>query len=241
MLQRGALNNKDFIVSLRYAAGINMPLKKMVDYTTLSGYVMNQGVKKTEGVKLILGNHSTLTDKNGCYIFKNIVPGKYILEMDRSSISINDISDIPMPAPIELVQKENNFNFGLTSAAMIKGRINIDETDEKEQDMVFAGFQPAKKNKSAQSVIIEAGNGSDVFRKICMLGDEFDFTWLRPGNWKVKIYRNGLDKRYKIAIDHFEFELKANDTHIVNINILKQQSEIRFQQDGLKISYLQKK
>ncbi|MBK7099562.1 MAG: hypothetical protein IPH58_16165 [Sphingobacteriales bacterium] len=145
MLQRGALNNKDFIVSLRYAAGINMPLKKMVDYTTLSGYVMNQGVKKTEGVKLILGNHSTLTDKNGCYIFKNIMPGKYILEIERSSISINDISDIPMPAPIELVQKENNFNFGLTSAAMIKGRINIDETDEKEQDMVLPDFNRRKK------------------------------------------------------------------------------------------------
>ena len=28
MLQRGALNNKDFIVSIRYAAGINMPLKR---------------------------------------------------------------------------------------------------------------------------------------------------------------------------------------------------------------------
>ena len=243
MLQRGALNNKDFIVSIRYAAGINMPLKKMVDYTTLSGYVMNQGVKKTEGVKLILGNHSTLTDKNGYYIFKNVVPGKYILEIDRSTIDLNDISDIPLPAPLDLVQKENNFNFGLTKAAMIKGRVYMEEAGEKEQDMVFAGYQrvPVKKGKSTQSIIIEAGNGVDVYRKICTLGDEFDFTWLRPGNWKVKVYRNGLDKRYKIAIDHFEFELKANDTHIVNINILKQQSEIRFQQDGIKISYLQKK
>ncbi len=243
MLQRGTLNNKDFIVSLRYVAGINMPLKKMENYTMLSGYVMNLGVKKTEGVKLVLGNHSTLTDKNGYYIFKNVVPGKYILEIDRSTIDLNDISDIPLPTPLELVQKENNFNFGLTKAAMIKGSVHVEEVGVKDQDIVLTGYQPAsvKKNKSIQSIIIEAGNGTDLYRKICTLGDEFDFTWLRPGTWKVKIYRNGLDKRYKIAIDYFEFELKANDIHLVNINVLKQQTEIRFQQDGLKISYLQKK
>ena len=78
----------------------------------------------------MLGSNLSVTDKDGNYSFKNVVPGDYFLEIDRSTTDINDISDISLPASLHLINKENTFNFGLTTASMIKGIILLSEENK---------------------------------------------------------------------------------------------------------------
>lgn len=189
-----------------------------------------------DGIRLMMGNHLSVTDKNGNYLFKNINPGDYVLEIDRLTTEINDIADRNVPASLTLTGKENIYNFGLTSAAKIQGKI---EFTERESNVKFA--QLSTKKKKNENLIIEVTNDNQIFRKLALLGDYFDFTYLRPGNWKVKIYRNGLDKKYKIPVDEFEFNLKSDETKNVTINVIKQSSEIKYQQEAIKVSYNENK
>ncbi|MEY8761094.1 COG1470 family protein [Chryseobacterium tongliaoense] len=235
-LQRGELGNKDFIFSLRYTWHLNVPVQKIAEYTTLSGNISNIGVNKVDGVRLMLGNHLSVTDKSGNFMFKNIVPGDYLLEIDRSTTEINDISDITLPASVLLTDKDNIFNFGLTTAAGIQGHIEFNEAPGNNQ-LSFAQFQLKKEKKKRESIILEASNGEQTYRKIAFIGDVFDFTYLRPGDWTVKIYRNGLDKRYKISMDVFHFTLKPSEIKNLTINVVKQQSEIKYQQESIKVGY----
>lgn len=235
-LQRGELGDKDFIFSLRYTLRLNVPVQKTAEYISLSGNISNLGVRKTEGIKLMLGSNLSVTDKDGNYSFKNVVPGDYFLEIDRSTTDINDISDISLPASLHLINKENTFNFGLTTASMIKGIILLSE-DENTNQYSFVHLQPKKEKKNKQSIIVEISDGEHTYRKIVFLGETFDFTYLRPGEWKVKLYRNGLDKRYKIAADSFQFELKPSQTQNITIHIVRQQSEIKYQQETIKVGY----
>lgn len=235
-LQRGELGNKDFIFSLRYTLRMNIPTQKIAEYTTLSGNIKNLGVKKIDGIRLILGNHLSVTDKSGNYVFKNVNPGDYVLEIDRSTTDINDITDRNVPASLILTDQENVFNFGLTSAAKIQGKI---EYTEQDNTLSFAQLSTRKKKK--ENVIVEISSDSEVFRKMAVLGDFFDFTYLRPGDWTVKVYRNGLDKKYKIPIDQFECNLKSGETKNITINVIKQPSQIKYQQETIKVSYNEKK
>lgn len=235
-LQRGELGNKDFIFSLRYTLRLNVPVQKTAEYTSLSGNINNLGVKRTEGIKLMMGNHLSITDKDGNYMFKNVVPGEYFLEIDRSTADINDITNISLPASLHLTNKENTFNFGLTIASTIKGSIQLSENEDKDQYRFTQYPLKTEKNKK-QSIIIEASNGEQTYRKIAFIGESFDFTYLRPGEWKVKIYRNGLDKRYKIAMDSFQCSLKPSETQNITIHIVKQQSEMKYQQEMIKVGY----
>ena len=57
----------------------------------------------------------------------------------------------------------------------------------------------------------------------------------------MKVYRNGLDKRYKIPIDYFEFNLKSAETKNIIIDVIKQSSEIKYQQETIKVSYNENK
>ncbi|KQT28509.1 hypothetical protein ASG22_20130 [Chryseobacterium sp. Leaf405] len=237
-LQRGELGNKDFIFSLRYTVRLRVPVQKIAEYTSLSGNIGNLGVHKTEGIKLMLGSYLSITDKNGNFMFKNIIPGNYYLEIDRSTTNINDISNITLPVYLSLANKENIFNFGLTTASSIEGTIQL---SENETQYSFAKLQPNKDKKKKESIIIEATNGEQTYRKIGFIGENFDFTYLRPGEWKVKLYRNGLDKRYKIAVENFQFNLKPSQKQKISIHITKQQSEIKYQQESIKVGYNQMK
>lgn len=231
-LQRGELGNKDFIFSLRYTLRMNVPTQKIAEYTTLSGNIKNLGVKKVDGIRLMLGNHLSITDRSGNFIFKNVIPGDYVLEMDRSTTEIGDIPDVNVPASLVLTEKENIFNFGLTSAANIEGNIQYSENQAS-----FAQLAIKKDKKKKENLIIEASNGDQTYRKMAVIGENFDFTYLRPGEWKVKIYRNGLDKRYKIPIDEFRFNLKPSEIKKLTIHVIKQQTEIKYQQETIKVSY----
>lgn len=235
-LQRGELGNKDFIFSLRYTLRLNVPVQKTAEYTSLSGNIRNLGVKKIDGIRLMMGSYLSVTDKEGNYIFKNIIPGEYFLEVDRSTTEINDITNVSLPASVHLTDKENIFNFGLTTASTIKGSIELIENDSKDP-YSFAQFQPKTEKNKRQSIIIESSNGEQTYRKIAFIGESFDFTYLRPGEWKVKLYRNGLDKHYKIVVDTFQYVLKPGETQHIAVHIVKQQSEVKYQQEMIKVGY----
>ncbi|WP_079243405.1 hypothetical protein [Chryseobacterium indologenes] len=235
-LQRGEIGNKDFIFSMRYTWRPHIPVQKTAEYISLSGNISNLGIKKTEGIRLMLGSYLSITDKEGNYIFKNVIPGNYFLEIDRSTTEINDIPTQTFPAALSLMNKDNTFNFGLTTAANVQGHIQFLDTGEKDQ-IDLGQIQTLKGKKKRESIIVEATNNDQTFRKICYIGEDFDFTYLRPGDWTVKVYRNGLDKRYKISTDKFLFTLKPLETKKLSINVVKQQIEIKYQQESLKVGY----
>lgn len=233
-LQRGEIGNKDFLFVLRYTLQMNIPVQKTTEYISLSGNIENLGVKTVEGIRLTLGNHLSVTDPNGNFSFKNIVPGNYVLEIDRSTTAINDIPMTNIPVSLNLTNKENIYNFALTSAAGIQGTIHFTQLDEHKS---FARFPAKTEKKKKESIIIEATNGDQVYRKIAVIGETFDFTYLRPGEWQLKIFRNGLDKKYKIPIDQYRFSLHPSENKNLTIEVIKQQSEIKYQQDPIKVTY----
>lgn len=232
-LQRGELGNKDFIFSLRYTARLDIPTQKTADYAALYGTINNLGVKKVDGIRILLGHYLSVTDKSGNFVFKNVIPGNYVLEIDRSTGDINDIPDIDLPASVTISNSENIFNFGLTSASQIQGKIEYSESPKPD----FVQMSNKKDNKKRESIMLEISNGNQTYRKIIDVGENFDFTYLRPGEWKVKVYRNGLDKKYKIPVDRFDFVLKPSEIKTLIINVIKQQSEIKFQQEPIKVTY----
>lgn len=235
-LQRGQIGDKDFIFSMRYTWRPNIPVQRTAEYISLSGNVGNLGIKKTEGIRLMLGNYLTITDKDGNYIFKNVIPGNYFLEIDRSTTAINDIPTVVLPASMSLLNKENIFNFGLTTAAKVQGKVQLSEPEEK-KPLVTEVPQLNKGKNKRESIIIEAISDNQTYRKVCFIGEDFDFTYLRPGDWTIKLYRNGLDKRYKILNDTFQFTLHPSEIKKLHIQIVKQQIEIKYQQESLKVGY----
>lgn len=232
-LQQGRIGDKDFLFSLRYILRLDVPVQKVAEYTTLSGRIINEGVTEVGGIRLRLGNNVTVTDALGNFIFKNVVPGNYFLSIDRSTTALHAIPTIELPTPIKLTEQKNSFNFGLTTAATIQGMIKVERREKKSE----IGKLLNDVDEGHNRIIVEVTNGKQTYRKLCPINAPFDFTYLRPGNWTVKVYRNGLDKRYEVLTDSFQLTLQPAETKKVEIKVAKKQMNIQYQQEEIKISY----
>lgn len=221
-LAQNQLENKDFTFSIRYALDIHAPIKKIKEYGFFEGNITTLESAQTQGVKLHLGPYSAITDERGHFLFKNVKPDTYFLEIEQGTLGVKDITDIDIPAKITIVEGGNYFDFGITKASNIKGIIILDEKDVNDKE---------------QSVIVEITSENNVFKKICNITKPFDFTYLRPGDWKLKVYRNGLDSKYKILTDDINLTLNPNENKQVEIKISKAEKEIKYLQKPMKVGF----
>ena len=102
-------------------------------------------------------------------------------------------------------------------------RVLVVEDENKDKK----GYIPVK--EELKPLIIEASNGSEVYRVFTSQDGTFDFEDLRPGQWKVKVYDRGVPKGYKIETDEFTINLLSEQIASINVKVLKQSRMIKFQ------------
>lgn len=235
LLQQGQIGHKDFIASIRYTAMLNVPTKKIASYASLSGHVHHRNGKSLSGVRVKLGPYQTVTDNKGMYIIKNIIPGEYFITIDRTTIGIDEIVENPHPRNIYLHDNsEIIHNIQVSQSAKINGKV-IASVPQEGTSLSKSGKDRNKKTEDR--VLIEVSSGETVYRKFCTLNEDFDFTYLQPGEWTVKIYPTDLNSKYKIGTDLFSFQLQPAETKNISVPIIVNEPVIKYQKDSLEILY----
>ncbi|HEY5511191.1 MAG TPA: hypothetical protein VIK10_09190, partial [Prolixibacteraceae bacterium] len=223
-LAKNSLDKKELSVQLRYTYTINVPLSKKKDIGRLKGKVLNMGIGLVEGIIFNLNGNIAITDKNGNFEFPMVKIGTYIMAMDESSVGLNSIAGVPGPYRVTIEPgKETKFEIFLTMAARIRGHLIIQE-DEKSGNK---GYYPVK--EEIDKLIIEASNGTEIFRILTERDGTFSFNDLRPGNWHVKVYSNGIPQGYQLDINQFDFNLTSGKEEKLDVIIRKKSREIKLQ------------
>ena len=218
---QGQLLNRELNMALHYSVNILAPIKKVVDYGTLKGSVNHEDLSKVEGIKMYLGQDIAIVDANGNFEFKNIVPNSYFLQVDKESLGVNDITNVPFPMRLDIHPNENFINFGITKASNVKGSFLIEDKTLLNQGVSF---------------IVELKNKEYTFRKICSLEHGFDFSYLLPGEWELKIYKNTMGNKVDIDIEKQNITLVANETFDVEIGVRSIKKKVQYLQNTMKVS-----
>ncbi len=79
-------------------------------------------------------------------------------------------------------------------------------------------------------LIVEVNNGSEVFRSYTKPDGTFHFTDLRPGHWKVIIYKRGIPEGYQLETSEFDVNLAPEETKFIKVVVKKIFHKIQFQQ-----------
>lgn len=223
-LKKNYVNKTQLGASLSYTYTINVPVSRRKDIGSLQGKVINKGVDKVEGILFTLAGNIAISDKNGEFKFPFVKTGTYFLFMDNSKSGLNSIAETPGPYKIEILPGQKFvFEVSMTKSAKISGMIVIVEDENKDKK----GFIEVK--EALNSLIIEATNGTEVYRVFTDHNGTFNFEDLRPGQWKVKVYDRGIPKGYKIETDEFSINLIAKQVANINVRVLKQSRMIKFQ------------
>jgi len=223
-LVKNTLNTKEFSLQLRYTYLLNVPISKKKDIGSLTGKILNHGVEKVGGIRLNMNGNITITDKEGNFKFPMVKVGTYMLMTDESSFGLNAITEVQGPYWVTIEPgKVTHFELAMTKSARIEGRIVIQE-DERSGEK---GFIPVK--EEIDKLIIEASNGTEMFRILSGKDGLFHFGDLRPGEWQVKVYPNGIPQGFQLVTSQFKLSLSSGKEEKIEVIIHKKIRQIKFQ------------
>jgi len=222
-LKQKQIDDHDIYIGLKYTFNFGIPIKKIKNLGSLSGRLIDKGVKSIANVVLNLGGLMQVTDDDGLFMFSDILPGEYFLYLDNASLEFGEISTVKMPMLITIEPDElTDIQIGLTKAGSISGKVLLDFEDEHSEKL-------AQEDLSQKNVIVELKLDDEIHRDIVNLNDEFQFTGLRPGDWSLNVYHYNLSKNYIIKNSAVMVNVGAEESAVANVYVEKKARRIIFQ------------
>jgi hypothetical protein len=226
LLQK-TVNSTNLEVALSYVYHFSIPLSGKDGYGKVIGRISNEGVPSVGGIALLLDGQWTVTDAAGNFTFKRVKPGEHILLLDRSSLSIHALPDIPVPLKLVVTADAvSSLAFGLTEGASIIGTIRVGSEEGTSEN----GSPEPPPN---QYVMVEAVRDGEVLRKLTDAQGEFAFLDIMPGEWKIRILENSLPARVTLDQKEFSLTLGPGGKGAVNFQLTRKKKNIRFLNDSI--------
>jgi hypothetical protein len=224
---RQQTDNPEFTMSATYTCNFGVPIKQMIKAGDLKGRITNDDEAPVEGVLLNLLNKTAITDKNGEFVFKSIVPGKHLLTVDRSKIEIDETTSIVAPIEIEIIEDHESFiSFRITKGAKLSGGF-VAEKNNTAQD------EPAVK---LQNIIVGLKSEFEQFRITTDENGSFSFPVIRPGAWTFKIYINSLPAGFETENSEFAFTFTPGDKKELPIVVKPKKRNIIFKSQNMAVT-----
>jgi hypothetical protein len=225
------IENRDRYIGLKYTFHFGIPLKKIKNLGSLRGQLINKGVKDISNVLVNLGGRIQASNEDGLFIFPDIPAGDHYLYIDTSTMGFNDIPNVKTPIVVKIEPEElTDIQIELTKAGSISGSVVLDYEDEKSERLTQNERELNQKN-----VIVELLLDDEYHRAVVYLNDSFQFTGLRPGAWKLKVYHNNLENNFIIKNSELVVNLMSGEEEIITINVVKKAIRIRFQPNKIVI------
>ena len=222
------VDNPEFTMAATYAYSFGVPVKQVIKAGSIRGQVINDNGEPIEGILINSLNKSAISDKNGEFEFKSIQPGKHFITIDRSKLGINEITNIPSPLEIDVLEdNETILNFKITKGAKLFGEFKFKESDIS-----------VLKNSSAnlKNIIIELKTRTNTYRITTDENGRFSFPLVRPGQLEFKIYSNSIPNGYLVEKNNYSLVLAPGEKKAINIPLVLKKRNIIFKSQNISVS-----
>lgn len=224
-LIKNTFDQKVFRFYIKYTYTLQMPVRRKKDIGSLEGQIINNGIPSVAGMVISFGGNSAITDEQGKFYIPVVKAGENYLFINDSKAGLHAIPETPGPYKITILPGTTNiFQLTYTRSSSISGKILIEE-DEQTDGRTYITY-----NQKFENVILEVSKDEEVFRVISDEQGEFSFNDLRPGEWNMKIYKNGIPAGYELLSDQFTISLKAAENRTIEVKVKKMARKVKFQQ-----------
>lgn len=234
--------------SVSYVIPIDIKLAKKKNVGVLQGLVYETVDGEKRGISQVvlkLEGETSVTDEKGMFLFPALLPGTYLLEVDRASVG-NRVPDQRVPITVEIAGygEITSMDIGITDGASLNGMVVLVDPDsgkesvssiEGEKGYVVGDTLKQDGTLEAgglQSVLVEMANGDEVHRRLTDSWGRFLFEGLRPGKWVLKIYDINIPSSYRLEKPEQTLEIAPGDNLILEAKVLPRKRTIRFIEEG---------
>ncbi len=221
---RKQVGDPEFSAALTYTYKLGAPLKKIINAGDIKGRVTYGNGEPAEGIVLNLQNKTAITNSNGEFLFSTVQPGRHLLFVDRTEFEINEITNIPAPMEIEVLEDQvASINFQITKGAKLTGNFLVVESSA---DIL------QKSGINAGDIIVELKNEFEQFRIKSNEQGGFSFPIIRPGKYTFKIYTNSVPNGYEVKQPVFQLDFQPGENKQLQIKLTSKKRKIIFKSES---------
>lgn len=191
-----------------------LPVSKNNRIGALTGVVteiVGSETRALGNITLLMANMAAVTNSNGKFVFADLAPGTYTLDLDRRSGSINKIAATGLPAEVYIAGgKLAVLDLTLEDACQLTGEVMVASVDIPEGPTRL-GQQSAGKllapmpsgfrkitGETLSGVAIQILTDKKQYQAISDSAGRFVFYGLTAGQWEYRILRSSIPKGYQI-------------------------------------------
>lgn len=222
-LLQNTVSRKDWISAIRYNWNFGIPIKQPAQTAPIYGRIISSGIDDLGGILLQLNGQTVVTDERGHFEFKTMPPGEYYLLVDKSTLGIHRIPDVPLPIKVTVKANEpTKIVFGLIKGVKVYGKLNLESIEKR-----FISF---KKNKTAfNPILIEIANNKETYRQLTDEFATFSFADLCPGKWTLRVLKNESHQHFHFPKESFTIHLLPGGEQAIEIAVEVKKRDIQFQ------------
>jgi hypothetical protein len=235
-----------FVMS--YEIPVGMPIAKIRETGSVKGRVFDAEDtehKGLSGVLLSLGGMTTLTDRNGNYVFASVTPGEQYLQVESASIGLDRVTLQKSPVEVRVRGgKTEKVDLAVIRSGTIEGQVSL--------------FGLAQ-NESSQGIFVESGdstsgqaNAPEALARLRGMSNlelilksereilstttdqqgRFYFDELRPGKWELHVVPDDLPAHHSADPSIAELTLSPGSRQEVTVKVIPQTRRILIVDEG---------
>lgn len=218
-----------------YEIPLGMPVSRQADFGRVKGQVFDAEETTHKGipnVALMLDGITTLTDKDGNFVFPTLKPGVHYLQIDRSTIGMNRITTRRMPMEINVRGgKTENVRIGISRGGSLFLQAAVYGLDENrsargiivEQDSLNLAAktpQDLEKKYSLSGLDLELKDDQESLHAVTDRNGTVSAEGLRPGHWTVVVSNANLPAFHDLERTVYEFDVQPESQQDLAVRIL---------------------
>lgn len=219
-------NENTLYFMLKYTLKLNAPLAKNKKLGAIKGRISGANNLKKEGVLVALGDKKYLTDANGEFYFNDLVPDKYYLTLDKSTLKTGVVTDGKTPIEVEVSAKTTSeISIPLVNSGGIVGKVSFQENSN-------SGDKPKKK----PIVLVKLFNETDKFITKANDKGDFSFKEMKPGSWQVELTVHGNEENFTVENPIQNIIIEAEKIKEMSFSIIPKERKIYFSDKNFQLS-----
>ncbi len=245
--------DKDFSLLASYTVPLRIPVGKKKSRGVLKGQVFDgESPYRPPLSKVILSTDgfTAVTNDQGEFVFPSLQPGTHHLRVEGSSIGLDRVTTTPQPVAVDVIGgKTSRIDIGVVTSCGISGRVVIVEPDSGQSsaipestakdDLYIVGLGAQESNtpdpkgrEGLANLLVEIKDQQEILRQLTDPQGGFSFEGIRPGEWTLRVYDNGLPPQHYLEQNESRLELKPGEKSETTIRVLPRLRPIQIIEEG---------
>lgn len=233
---------------LSYQLPVGIPIGRKRDQGSLQGRIYDIDNPMTGGIPgalLRVGDRTTLSDKNGKFVFHSLPRGAHYLQIENAAFGLDRVPMQRMPVEFSIAgARTESVELKIAMSCTISGDVSIyghrDENTERgiliegsTADSLAEGSRELQPLRGLAHCNLALSNGEETITATTDLDGSFAVRKLRPGVWTATVQTSNLPDYHRVEQETYTVTLNPGESKTIELRVVPRARRLLIKSSGI--------